>query len=81
MVPTIVERTASMLEEWSKLVLSGESEIEVAKEFRNLTANVITLTAFGRSYEEGKSFFNMQDQQIALAADSVRGIYIPGFRL
>lgn len=80
MIPTIVERTATMLEEWSKLVLSSEAEVEVLKEFRNLTADVLAHTAFGNSYEEGKHFFNIQDQLIILAAESFRRVGIPGFR-
>ena len=79
MVPTIVERTAIMLRQWSKFVLSGEAEFEMAKEFLKLTADVITHTAFGRGYAEGKNF-NMQDQQLTLAAESFSRVYIPGFR-
>ena len=80
MVPTIVERTSTMLQQWSKLVLYGEAKFEVAKEFHKLTADVITHTAFGRSYAEGKNFFNMQDQQLTLAARSFHEVYIPGFK-
>jgi len=80
MIPTIVECTAKMLEEWSKLVLSSEAEVEVHKEFRNLTADIISHTAFGSSYEEGKDFFNMQHQLINFAVESLRRVYIPGFR-
>jgi len=81
MVPTIVERTANMLEDWTKLLLSSsEAEVEVHKEFRNLTADVIAHTAFGSSYAEGKHFFNIQHQLINFAAESLRRVYIPGFR-
>lgn len=80
MVPTIVECTTNMLEEWSKLVLSSEAEVEVLQEFRNLTADVIAHTAFGSSYAEGKHFFNIQDQLIRLAAELLGRVYIPGFR-
>jgi len=80
MVPTIVESTANMLEKWGKLVLSGTEEVEVLKEFCNLTADVISRTAFGSSYAEAKHIFNLQDQQMVLTADLLLSVYIPGFR-
>ena len=80
MIPTMVECNAKMLGEWSKLVLSSEAEVEVHKEFRNLTADIIAHTAFGSSYEEGKDFFNMQLQLMTFAIESLRRVYIPGFR-
>jgi PHYB activation tagged suppressor 1 len=79
-VPTIVESTAKMLEEWSKLVLAGAEEFEMLKEFRNVTADLISRTAFGSSYAEGKHIFNLQGQQMALAAELMSTFYIPGFR-
>jgi len=80
MVPTIVESTTNMLEEWSKLLLSGAEEVEVLKEFCNLTADVISHTAFGGSYAEAKNIFNLQAQQMVLTAELVRSVYVPGFR-
>ncbi|XP_057870247.2 cytochrome P450 734A1 [Cryptomeria japonica] len=80
MVPTIVKTSASMLDEWSKLVLSGASEIEVQKEFNDLTADIITRTAFGSSFAEGKHIFDMQTKQMILAIELFRSVYIPGFR-
>eukprot|EP01018_Ginkgo_biloba_P037356 Gb_13170 [translate_table: standard] len=69
MIPTIVESSANMLEEWSKSVSSGNKEIEVHKELRDLTADVIAGTAFGSSYAKGKHIFNMQSQQMLLASE------------
>ncbi|XP_057870163.2 cytochrome P450 734A1 [Cryptomeria japonica] len=80
MVPTIVKSSASMLDEWSKLVLSGSSEIEVQKEFHDLTADIISRTAFGSSFTEGKHIFDMQTEQMILTTELLRSVYIPGFR-
>eukprot|EP01018_Ginkgo_biloba_P037354 Gb_13161 [translate_table: standard] len=80
MIPTIGESSANMLEEWSKSVSSGKKEIEVHKKLRDLTANVIGRTAFGSSYDKGKHIFNMQSQQMLLASELFRSVYIPGFR-
>eukprot|EP01018_Ginkgo_biloba_P037360 Gb_13156 [translate_table: standard] len=75
-----VESSANMLEEWSKSVSAGNKEIEVHKELRDLTADVIARTAFGSSYIEGNNIFNMQSQQMLLASELFRSVYIPGFR-
>ncbi|XP_059069261.1 cytochrome P450 734A1-like isoform X2 [Cryptomeria japonica] len=80
MIPTIIESSANMLEEWSKLVLSGASEIEVLKEFRELTADIIARTAFGSSFIEGKDIFDMQAKQMVLTSELFHTVYIPGFR-
>lgn len=80
MVPTFVNCTTTMLEEWSKLVLSGAKEVDVFEEFRKLTADVIARTAFGSNYAEGKHIFNLQNQQMALTAELLYSFYIPGFR-
>ncbi|XP_057870278.1 cytochrome P450 734A1-like [Cryptomeria japonica] len=80
MIPTIVKSSAHMLDGWSKLILSGESEVDVQKEFHDLTADVISRTAFGSSFTEGKHIFEMQTEQMILAADALRSVYIPGFR-
>ncbi|XP_059069037.1 cytochrome P450 CYP72A616-like isoform X2 [Cryptomeria japonica] len=80
MIPTIVKSGANMLDGWSKLILSGASEIDVQKEFHDLTADVISRTAFGSSFTEGKHIFEMQTKQTILAVDARRSVYIPGFR-
>uniref|UniRef100_A0A0D6QRY3 Cytochrome P450 n=1 Tax=Araucaria cunninghamii TaxID=56994 RepID=A0A0D6QRY3_ARACU len=80
MIPTMMKSSANMLEQWSKLVMSGASEIEVLNEFRNLTADVIARTAFGSSYADGDHIFNMQAKQMVLTSELFGSVYIPGFR-
>lgn len=77
MATSVVE----MLEKWrSAMSDSGEIEIEVSEWFQNLTEDVITRTAFGSSYEDGKAVFKLQGQQMDLASDAFQKVFIPGYR-
>ncbi|KAE8680558.1 Cytochrome P450 [Hibiscus syriacus] len=55
MSPAVISSVETMLEKWK--VEEGR-EIEVFHEFRLLTSEVISRTAFGSSYVEGEKIFN-----------------------
>ncbi|MFQ6628119.1 hypothetical protein Gotur_008208 [Gossypium turneri] len=56
MTPAIIASVETMLEKWKG---REGREIEVSKEFRLLTSEVISRTAFGSSYLEGEKIFAM----------------------
>ncbi|CAL4914586.1 unnamed protein product [Urochloa decumbens] len=59
---------------------SGEVEVEFSKHFQELTAEVISRTAFGNSYKEGKEVFHTQKQLLALALATLLNLQLPGFK-
>ncbi|CAN0862454.1 Cytochrome P450 CYP749A22 [Linum grandiflorum] len=75
MIPAMIASTEMMLERWKTHV---GKEVEVFEEFRFLTAEVISRTAFGSSYLEGKELFHKLSKLTQLGAASFFKIRIPG---
>ncbi|CAK8563362.1 unnamed protein product [Lathyrus sativus] len=80
LIPVMATSVVEMLENWSEMSHKGEVEIEVSECFQTLTEDVITKTAFGSSYQDGKAIFRLQAQQMVLAADAFQKVFIPGYR-
>ncbi|CAI9116702.1 OLC1v1017927C1 [Oldenlandia corymbosa var. corymbosa] len=80
-VPDIITTTKKFISKWEEeLGNRSEFEMDAHKELHNLSAEVISVIAFGSSYQEGKRIFELQEQQISLTLQAMRTIYIPGFR-
>ncbi|KAJ7513684.1 hypothetical protein O6H91_23G010700 [Diphasiastrum complanatum] len=85
MVEAMSELTTRMLSDWERRIVEAKSpkamktvEIDVLKEYQNLTADVIAHTAFGTSYEAGKMVFKLQRRQQAMVAEAYKSICLPG---
>ncbi|XVE91670.1 hypothetical protein REPUB_Repub01dG0030600 [Reevesia pubescens] len=77
MNPAMIARVETMLERWKQY--EGK-EIEVFEEFRLLTSEVISRTAFGTSYLDGKMIFDMLMRLSVLANRNMFKAKLPGIK-
>ncbi|KAI7725333.1 hypothetical protein M8C21_029681 [Ambrosia artemisiifolia] len=75
MVPAMVESAKMMLERWQ---VAGTKEMEVYNEFKILASDVISRTAFGSSYEEGKQLFQKLWALTMLVSKTANKTRLPG---
>ncbi|KAL6192908.1 hypothetical protein ACLB2K_033994 [Fragaria x ananassa] len=75
MIPDMIASAETMLEGWKK---HEEKEIEVYEHFRRFTSEVISRTAFGSSYLEGKDIFDMLMKLGSLIFRNAHKFRVPG---
>ncbi|XP_039001933.1 cytochrome P450 CYP749A22-like [Hibiscus syriacus] len=76
MTPTIIASVETMLGRWKG---QDGKEIEVFGEFRVLTSEVISRTAFGSSYVEGEKIFDMLNKMSIIMKRNIFKTSIPFF--
>ncbi|RZS03904.1 hypothetical protein BHM03_00034163, partial [Ensete ventricosum] len=66
---------------WENMVGSEACyELDVWPELQSFTGDVISRTAFGSSYKEGRRIFQLQAEQAELLVQSIQNVYIPGYK-
>ncbi|XP_004297207.1 PREDICTED: cytochrome P450 734A1-like [Fragaria vesca subsp. vesca] len=75
-IPATIDSAGTMLQRWKN---HEGKEIEVYEEFRLLTAEVISRTAFGSSYLEGQHIFDMLMKFYFLISKNLFTIRLPTF--
>ncbi|XP_030542857.2 cytochrome P450 72A397-like [Rhodamnia argentea] len=81
MLPAFYSSCTEMVDKWDKMVSEERScEVDVSVDIQHLTRDVISRTAFGSSFEEGKRIFELREEQALLTSKAIRSVYIPGWR-
>ena len=81
MLPAFSTCCTELIDRWeNKLAGSdGSYELDIWPEFQNLTGDVISRTAFGSSFMEGRRIFQLQSEQAERLIKAFQYMYIPGF--
>lgn len=70
---------SDMINKWKLLTAKdGSTEVDVWPYIDTLAGDVISRTAFGSSYEEGKKIFRIQKEQIDLIFQLLLILHVPG---
>ncbi|KAG9455259.1 hypothetical protein H6P81_008163 [Aristolochia fimbriata] len=82
MVPAFYTSCMEMISRWDDMMNAGEGscEVDVWADFQNLTGDVISRTAFGSNYHEGRPIFKLQSEQADLALKAFLSPYFPGLQ-
>ncbi|KAJ0668261.1 putative secologanin synthase [Helianthus annuus] len=79
MVPAMCLSCHEMIKRWETSFSDEQSfELDVFPHLQTLTGDVISRTAFGSSYEEGKKIFELQKEIGLLLMHVLQSLYIPG---
>ncbi|KEH38478.1 putative 11-oxo-beta-amyrin 30-oxidase [Medicago truncatula] len=81
MLPIFFKSCDDLITKWERMLSSdGSCELDVWPFLQNLASDVISRTAFGSSYEEGKRIFQLQIEQAELTKKVMIQVFIPGWR-
>ncbi|TVU35849.1 hypothetical protein EJB05_17756, partial [Eragrostis curvula] len=82
MLPAFSACCEELVSRWLNYIGSnGSCELDVWSELQTLTADVISRTAFGSSFLEGRKIFQLQADQAERLMKSFQKIVIPGYML
>ncbi|CAL9187139.1 unnamed protein product, partial [Musa hybrid cultivar] len=81
MLPAFSACCSDLMNRWEKMAGSEACyELDVWPELQSFSGDVISRTAFGSSYEEGRQIFQLQSEQAELVIQVVQNLYVPGYR-
>jgi PHYB activation tagged suppressor 1 len=75
MIPEMVSSVEMMLGRWKD---HRGKEIEVFQDFKILTSEIISRTAFGSSYLEGQQIFEILTRMVLIFSKNLFKMRIPG---
>ncbi|CAL1360116.1 unnamed protein product [Linum trigynum] len=80
MVPAMIASVEMMLERWKSNPGGKNKEIDAFQEFKILTSEIISRTAFGSSYLEGEKVFELLTKMVLIISRNHYNVRIPGLK-
>nr|GEY80456.1 cytochrome P450 CYP72A219-like [Tanacetum cinerariifolium] len=78
MLPAFYISCSEIITKWEGMTKGRSCEVDVYPHLQTFTSDVISRTAFGSSYEEGRKIFELQKEQAKQVIKAIQSIYIPG---
>jgi PHYB activation tagged suppressor 1 len=80
MAGAVAACAGELIRSWEAAAVGGEVTVEVGQQFMELTTDVISRTAFGSSYRQGKEVFLAQRELQIMASKSINRVHVPGMQ-
>ncbi|KAK7401718.1 hypothetical protein VNO78_13420 [Psophocarpus tetragonolobus] len=81
MLPLFFKSCNDMVNKWEEMLSSdGSCELDAWPFLQNLASDVISRSAFGSSYDEGRRIFQLLREQIQILINELLKVQIPGWR-
>lgn len=81
MIPAFYVSCREMIDKWEEMLVDKSScEVDVWPYLETFTSDVISRTAFGSSYEQGRKIFELQTENANLLMKAFQSVYFPGYR-
>ena len=81
MLPAFYQSCIDMISQWERLTFkNGSCELDIWPYLENMSSDVISRTAFGSNYKEGRRIFELQKEQAQLFVKVSQSVYFPGLR-
>ncbi|CAI9296483.1 unnamed protein product [Lactuca saligna] len=81
MVPAFYVSCSEMIDKWEEMITKENScEMDVWPHLHTFSSDVISRTAFGSNFKEGRKIFDLQNEQAELFIKAAQSLYIPGSR-
>ncbi|XP_076906165.1 cytochrome P450 CYP72A219-like [Bidens hawaiensis] len=81
MLPAFYLSCSEMINTLEGITKGKSCEVDVYPHLQKFTADVISRTAFGSNYEEGRRIFELQLEQAKLLIKTIQSVYMPSFQL
>ncbi|XP_074567576.1 cytochrome P450 CYP72A616-like [Curcuma longa] len=79
MLPAFISCCDELVDRWEMMAATGK-EVDVWVDLKSFTGDVISRTAFGCNFEEGRKIFQLHDEQALLVSCSLSKSHIPGYK-
>ncbi|CAH9126890.1 unnamed protein product [Cuscuta epithymum] len=81
MEPAFMISCYEMVSKWEgRASREDYCEVDVWPDLQTMASDVISRAAFGSSYEDGRKIFELQTEQAMHVTDTLRQVYVPGWR-